>query len=99
MNDETTLVRPEWRPLSGRRTIDGVLFLSYSTGIQRYCQVSEDGQIATAANSRLTAYTARVMGHGYIISKESGRHHAFRSQAAAAKAAIKVWRALKAKTP
>jgi len=82
--------------VSGRRTIDGVLFISYRTGISRYAWISEDGQIFVSGISdfRETLYAA-VIGHG-IIKGKSGNTKRFRSQESGAAEAIKIFRKLQA---
>lgn len=96
MSEEpTTYIRPEYRLCSGRHTCDGVLFISYSVGITRYARISEDGQIFTSDTSQWrSTYTARVIGHGTICSK-SGRPKRFRTQEAAMKAGVALFRKLR----
>lgn len=92
---ETTYIRPGYRRTSaGHKPIDGVQFHSYSTGILQYARISEDGQIITASSRRSSStYTAAVIGHG-MLNGEGGKPKRFRSQDAAARAAIKIWRKL-----
>lgn len=94
MTDETTFVRPGYRRTgAGHKPIDGVQFHSYSTGVLRYARISDDGRIMTTANHRSDTYEARVIGHGPVIGA-GGKPKRFRSQDAAAREAIKVWRKL-----
>lgn len=90
-----TLVDPDYKPTSGRQTIDDVLFKSYRTGINRYCQISEDGQIMICASYRRTTYSAEILGHGYLKNPKTGYSIKFRTQDGAARAAIKIHRNLK----
>lgn len=86
-----TFVDPKiMRECSGRRIVAGVTFVSYSTGINRYVQISADGQLMTQANNDLTHYYGYVLGHGPALSKTTGKAKKFRTQAAAARAAIKL---------
>lgn len=96
MSDITTYVKDWYRRTSGGgRHIDGIQFHSYSTGILRYARISEDGQIMTSAiGGDASTYEAAVIGHGHLLGK-SGKVKRFRTQDAAARAAIKVFRALK----
>lgn len=97
MTDETTHIEPGYRRTSaGHKPIDGVQFYSYSVGINRYARVSEDGQIETRSTFSLSTYTANVIGHGYLKGP-GGKTKKFRSQDAAAREAIKVWRKMQAK--
>lgn len=94
MNDKT-FVKPEYRKTSaGHQPIDGVQFFSYSVGVLSYARISEDGQIMTRGNSRLTSYTAAVIGHGPIINA-SGKPTRFRTQEAAARAGVKKLREMR----
>lgn len=90
----TTFVLPGYRRTSaGHKPIDGVQFYSYVFGILRYCRISEDGQIITiSARSHSSTYTASVIGYGPILGAD-GNPKRFRTQDAAALAAIKIWRA------
>lgn len=92
MTDETTFIRPGYRLCSGRPTnIDGILLRPYSVGILISARITDDGQIWVQRNSRRDTYHARVIGHGTILGV-SGKPKLFRTEDAAAKAAIKVWR-------
>lgn len=97
MTEKTTYIEPGYRRTSaGHKPIDGVQFFSYSTGIQRYARISEDGQIFVSDNGyHRDSYGSAVIGHG-AIKNEAGRSKRFRSEEAATKAAIKVWRKLQA---
>lgn len=94
---ETTFIKSEYRPCSGRRTVEGVLFKSYSTGISRYCQITENGKIKT--NYSGSGYTAAVIGHGYVLSGNSTRAKVFRTHEAAARAALKIWLKISSERP
>ena len=97
MSEETTFIRPEYqRTSAGHKPIDGVQFFSYTTGILRYARISEDGQIITASHTRGSTYEAAVIGRGYLRGPDGKKTKRFRSQDAAARAAIKVWRKLQA---
>jgi hypothetical protein len=97
MSDEpTTYIRPEYRPVSGRHTVDGVLFRSYSVGISRYTRITEDGQIEVCANWNSAHYTVSVIGHGPILSKITGKPHHFRDDRAAMKAGVALFKKLQA---
>lgn len=94
---EKTYIRPGYRRTSaGHAPVDGVQFFSYRTGINQYARISEDGQIMTYRPSYTTTYSASVIGIG-TLRNESGKYIRFRSESAAAKAAIKRWRALAAR--
>lgn len=93
MSEKTTFIQPGYRRTSaGHKPIDGVQFHSYHTGILRYARISEDGQIMTAAHHRASTYEAAVIGHGYLRGPDGKKTKRFRTQDAAALAAIKVWR-------
>jgi len=94
-----TLIDPGYQLCSGRRTVEGVLFKSYRTGINNYCQITENGKIQTAMNSRSSGYTAQVVGHGYILSGNSARAKVFRTHEAAASAALKIWLKISSERP
>ena len=100
MSDTTTYVRDWYRRTSAvHRLVDGIQFHSYRTGILRYARISEDGQIMTSAiGGDASTYEAAVIGHGRLLGK-SGKVKRFRTQDAAASAAVKVFRALKPKQP
>jgi hypothetical protein len=86
-----TLVEPGYRKTSAsHKPVDGVQFYSYSTGILRYAQISEDGKIKTAVNSKYTSYSCEVEGHGYIRGADGKKAKRFRSQEAAQRAGIKL---------
>ena len=68
-----TFVLPEYKPASGRRTIDGVVFKSYKTGILRYCQITEDGRIRIAINSMLKVEGAVGSSFGSELGSKRGR--------------------------
>ncbi len=85
-----TLIDPGYKPVSGRRTIDGVLFRSYRMGIGSYCQITEDGKIRTWQNSRMTAWHSEVFGYGTIWSERTGKTKRFQTFEAAARAALKI---------
>lgn len=89
---ETTLVNPAWRPCSGRRTIHGILFKSYSSGITRYTQVSEDGMIRLWANFTHTGYHCEVFGHGTIPAQSKRQAKRFTTEENAVAAALKIMR-------
>jgi hypothetical protein len=92
MTEETTFIRPEYRRTNaGHKPVDGVQFFSYSTGILRYARISEDGQIMTQSNYRMSSYGSAVIGHGPVLSAK-GKPKRFRHEINAALAAIKVWR-------
>lgn len=91
-----TFIDPSYRRTShGHRKIDGVQFNSYRTGILSYAHISSDGQImvrtANAHRDGAPTYSANVIGHGYIKSN-SGRPKRFRSEEAAYRAGVKVWK-------
>lgn len=97
MSEETTFIKPEYRRTSaGHKPIDGVQFFSYTTGILRYARISEDGQIITESNHRLTTYSAGVIGRGWL-KNAAGKTKRFHTQDAAAREAIKVWREMRGK--
>lgn len=97
MSKPDTLVDPSYQEVSGRNTVDGVLFISYKCGIMRYCQITEDGQIKTQMNPRSSGYTAQIVGHGPILSPR-GKWKNFQTQQNAARAAISIWRKLQVKS-
>lgn len=96
MTVETTYVEPTYQRTRANHTpIDGVKFFSYTTGIQRYARISEDGQIIVSSHGQhRSTYGASVLGHGAL--QRAGKSIRFRTQEGAARAAIKVWRKLKA---
>lgn len=86
-----TLVDQKWRPCSGRRTVDGVLFKAYSCGILQYTNVSDDGKIRLASHNRSTTYSVEVLGYGWIRnSKNRAKSKRFRTFETAARAGIKL---------
>lgn len=90
-----TLLRPEYQKTSaGHEPVDGVKFFSYRTGIDRYAQISEDGQIKVQRGYNRFTYGAEIVGYGTICTK-SGRPKRFHTQEAAAVAAIKIFKSLK----
>lgn len=93
MTEPTTFIRPGYRRTSaGQSPIDGIQFFSYSTGVLSYARISEDGQIFVADNGHhRNSYRAAVIGCG-TLQNAAGKTKRFRSQEAATKAAIKVWR-------
>lgn len=78
------------------KPIDGVQFFSYSIGILRYAQISEDGQIMTGRNYNRVTYYASVIGHG-TLKGPSGKDKNFQTEEAATREAIKVWRKMQEK--
>jgi hypothetical protein len=98
MSEETTFIRPGYRRTSaGHSPVDGVQFHSYSTGVLSYARISEDGQIFVADNGHHRhSYGAAVIGHGPLKNDKTGKSIRFRSQMAATKAAVKVWKAREA---
>jgi hypothetical protein len=64
--------------------IDGVVFLSYQTGISQYCLISEDGSLKVYRNAYRFTYSASFK----IIGKR------FQSDKTAMKAAVKYARNL-----
>ncbi len=94
---KTTFIKPEYRRTSaGHKPIDGVQFYSYSVGINRYARISEDGQIMIRATFGLSTYIAHVIGCGPLCGI-SGKPKRYRSQDAAAREAIKIWRKMREK--
>lgn len=87
-----TFIQPGYRRTSaGHSPVDGVQFFSYSIGVLIYARISEDGAIMTKRNHGRDTYRAAVIGHGAICNA-AGRPKAFRTERAAALAAIKVRR-------
>lgn len=95
MTDEpTTYIRPEYRLCSGRHTVAGVLFVSYSVGISNYARITEDGKIMIRRNGSYNTYSAYVIGHGVI--KTGNKPKKFRSDTAACIAGIALFQSLQA---
>lgn len=89
-----TLVDPTWRPCSGRQTIEGILFKSYSCGVLLYTQVSDDGTIRLMDNRNRSGHHVEVLGHGWITSaRDQRKWHRFSTRAKAVKAALKIMKA------
>jgi hypothetical protein len=87
-----SFVRPDYRKTSaGHALIEGVQFHSYSVGVLMYARISADGKIMTRRNYGRDTYSAAVIGHGAICNA-AGKPKAFRTQDAAARAAIKIAR-------
>jgi hypothetical protein len=77
--------------VSGRRTVEGILFISYRNGILSYTRVSEDGTIRLDNSRYHEGTTVQVAGHGWIMSEgERKRAKRFRTDANAVKAALKL---------
>lgn len=93
--ESATLVNPKWRPCSGRRTVDGVLFKAYASGILQYTNVSEDGKIRLASHNHGGTYSVEVLGHGWITSGIKSKR--FRTFETAARAGIKMLRQMQEK--
>jgi hypothetical protein len=89
-----TFVLPEYRLNRPFNIVDGIRFNSYSTGINKYARISEDGQIKISFSGGTSTYLAEVIGHGFICSSKTGKAKRFRTRDAAAIAAIKIWREL-----
>lgn len=91
-------IDPSYRRTShGHRKIDGVQFVSYHTGIMRYAKISEGGQIMVWSGNThrdgAPTYFASVIDHG-PVKNESGNPKRFRSEDAACRAAVKIWRSM-----
>lgn len=71
------------------KTIDGVQFDCYRTGISRYEWRSPDGRITYRSNYAHSGYNVRVDGQ-YIEGSRAGRAKDFRTIEAAVRAALKL---------
>ncbi len=91
---EGTLVRPEYRLCSGRRTVEGVEFLAYSVGVIRYASISADGKCMVQRNHKTTTYSAWILLNGERAPIYGGnmRPKRFRTEGAAMVAAVRASR-------
>lgn len=100
MAERTTYIEPGYKlTISGHREIDGISFKSYRIGVNQYAFISADGKIFI--RRQRTSYHARIIGHGWIMKTAPNgkeRFKAFRHQATAIDAAIKIWRAKHGRT-
>lgn len=94
---ETTFIRPEYqRTKAVHKLVCGVQFFSYHTGILRYAQISEDGQILISDNGyHRSTYGASIIGHGQLKNEKTSKAIRFHTQQAATVAAVKKWKELK----
>ena len=99
MKPRETYIEAGYRPTSGgHKSIDGVRFISHRIGIMQSARISEDGQIMTQPRRNFGSYMAAVIGVGTLKNK-AGNIKRFRTEDAAAREAVKVWRRLKATAP
>ena len=90
-----TFILPECRLNRPFNIVDGIRFNSYSTGINQYARISEDGQIKISFSGGNLTYRAEVIGHGFICSSRTGKAKRFHTRDTAAIAAIQIWKELR----
>jgi hypothetical protein len=92
VTDETTFIRPGYRRTSGApRAVDGIAFYPYSTGVNRYARITDDGQIMVKRNHNASTYSASVIGIGPIYDGNTTPKR-FRTEGAAMESAVRLWR-------
>lgn len=94
--ERPSFIEPSYRRTTRSKYIDGVQFHTYHIGIMAYVMISEDGQIKVWKNEnsregRLPWHFAAVIGHGGI-KNDSGNPKQFRTEDAACRAAVQIWR-------
>jgi hypothetical protein len=92
-------IEPSYRRTERGDFVDGVRFHTYHTGILSHAQISEDGKILVwrgnthrdDRDDRVPTYFVRVIGHGEIRN-DSGNRKRFRSEHAACRAGVKIYK-------